>query len=126
MDAFRSLYVWQMMYLQMRLYDENFGEKFSSYRRIFAQISMWDTYQTDDQRVFLLYQQDINFSVTSYLAKKTDQYIEKKIFLEYWSHLLKFVRSSKKTWSLIFQSVKCYWNVMKFYKYSQQFLSIFW
>ena len=42
MDAFTSLYVWQMMYLQMRLYDENFGEKFSSYRRIFAQISMWD------------------------------------------------------------------------------------
>ena len=41
MDAFTSLYVWQMMYLQMRLYDENFGEKFSSYRRIFAQISMW-------------------------------------------------------------------------------------
>ena len=42
MDAFTSLYVWQMMYLQMRLYDENFGEKFSSYRRIFAQISIWD------------------------------------------------------------------------------------
>ena len=42
MDAFTSLYVWQMMYLQMRLYDENFGEKFSSYRRIFAQISMWE------------------------------------------------------------------------------------
>ena len=41
MDAFTSLYVWQMMYLQMRLYDENFGEKFSSYRRIFAQISIW-------------------------------------------------------------------------------------
>ena len=31
-----------MMYLQMRLYDENFGEKFSSYRRIFAQISIWE------------------------------------------------------------------------------------
>ena len=44
MDAFTSLYVWQMMYLQMRLYDENFGEKFSSYRRIFAQISMWDMF----------------------------------------------------------------------------------
>ena len=28
----------------MRLYDENFGEKFSSYRRIFAQISMWDNH----------------------------------------------------------------------------------
>ena len=42
MDAFTSLYVWQMMYLQMRLYDENFGEKFSSYRRIFAQISIWE------------------------------------------------------------------------------------
>ena len=42
MDAFTSLYVWQMMYLQMRLYDENFGEKFSSYRRMVAQISIWD------------------------------------------------------------------------------------
>ena len=45
MDAFTSLYVWQMMYLQMRLYDENFGEKFSSYRRIFAQISIWEYIQ---------------------------------------------------------------------------------
>ena len=35
-----------MMYLQMRLYDENFGEKFSSYRRIFAQISIWGRFAT--------------------------------------------------------------------------------
>ena len=36
-----------MMYLQMRLYDENFGEKFSSYRRIFAQISIWDVSESE-------------------------------------------------------------------------------
>ena len=48
MDAFTSLYVWQMMYLQLRLYDENFGEKFSSYRHIFAQISIWDEWLNID------------------------------------------------------------------------------
>ena len=54
MDAFRSLYVWQMMYLQMRLYDENFGEKFSSYRRIFAQISIWDDITHDPASPWVL------------------------------------------------------------------------
>ena len=40
-EAFSSLYVWQIMHLETRRFGENFGEKYAPISSIFIQISIW-------------------------------------------------------------------------------------